>query len=782
MDVRNLFSKLRDMKPSLSKTVVDVLVTNVNSNMVKDMSKDKLFELMYETALYQTTENGELEYQHLALRIQLYRLYQKTPEKFSDCIDTIAEHDCIFTGTNMNLLDPKFITFVRDNKNYLNSLVNTSKDLKLNTFGLETLKNKYLLRLSDKTIVERPQYLFMRVAIAFALARKDSHEKTLKYIKETYNDISDLKYTHATPTLFNAGTNRPQLASCFLQHMKGDSILDIYMTMAESAMISKHAGGIGMNIHNIRADGTYIKGTGGHSNGIVPMCKVFNETARYVDQGGGKRNGSIAMYLEPWHGDIIAFLHMRKNNTPNDLAARDLFLALWMPDLFYKRIKNNEQWSLFCPHEAPGLSDVYGEEFETLYCKYEKRKKFRKQISARELWKEIISVKMETGLPYIVNKDHCNKKSNHKHLGTIKSSNLCAEIVEFTSPDEVAVCNLASMNLSYFVQKQNDQNKVFNFEDFAKTVKKVTRNLNRVININYYPIEEAKNSNMKHRPIGIGVQGFADTLLMMRYPWSSKEAKQFNKDVFETMYYAAMEASIELAEEDERKTGKPGYYASFPGSPLSKGQFQFDLWDVKPSNRYDWDALRKRVMKSGAKNSLLIALMPTASTSQILGNNECFEPFTSNLYVRQTNSGQHIIYNKHLIKYLKKNGYWYKGIVDDLIKHDGSVQWMSNLPVAGKELFKTSWEMTSKTSKGVEVPNRVLLEFSADRAPFVCQSQSLNTYIANPNMGKISKVLLYAWQIGLKTGNYYMHFTTKGAVKFAVKTNTNKTECLSCGS
>lgn len=775
MDVHSLYSQLRNTKPSLHHVDINVLSTKVNNNKVEDMSDEKLLELMYDTALYQTTEDGELEYQHLALRIQLFRLYKKTAEKFSDCVDIIAKHNCIFTGTNMNLLDPTLITFVRDNKDYLNLLINPNKDLKLNTFGLETLKTKYLLRLSDKTIVERPQYLFMRVAVAFALKKNGSHKDTLKFINETYNDISDLKYTHATPTLFNAGTNRPQLASCFLQHMKGDSIYDIYRTMTESAMISKHAGGIGINIHNVRADGTYIKGTGGHSNGLVPMCKVFNETARYVDQGGGKRNGSIAMYLEPWHGDIIAFLHMRKNNTPNDLAARDLFLALWMPDLFYQRVENNEPWSLFCPHEAPGLSDVYGEDFETLYCKYETNKKFRKQIPARELWKEIISVKMETGLPYIVNKDHCNKKSNHKHLGTIKSSNLCAEIVEFTSPDEVAVCNLASMNLSYFVQ-----NGVFDFNEFAKTVKKVTRNLNLVIDINYYPIEEARNSNMKHRPIGIGVQGFADTLLMMRYAWSSKEAKQFNKDVFETMYYAAMEASIELAEEDERKTGQPGHYASFPGSPLSKGKFQFDLWDVKPSDRYDWDALRKRVMKSGAKNSLLIALMPTASTSQILGNNECFEPFTSNLYVRQTNSGQHIIYNKHLIKYLKQNGYWYKGIVDDLIKHDGSVQWMPNLSVEGRELFKTSWEMTSKTSKGVEVPNRVLLELSTDRAPFVCQSQSLNTYIANPSMGKISKVLFYAWKMGLKTGNYYMHFTTKGAVKFAVK--TNNTECLSCGS
>ncbi|HNC31786.1 MAG TPA: ribonucleoside-diphosphate reductase subunit alpha, partial [Cyclobacteriaceae bacterium] len=550
----------------------------------------------------------------------------------------------------------------------------------------------------------------------------------------TYNLMSERWFTHATPTLFNAGTPKPQMSSCFLLTMKDDSIEGIYDTLKQCAKISQSAGGIGLSIHNVRATGSYIKGTNGTSNGIVPMLRVFNDTARYVDQGGGKRKGSFAVYLEPWHADVYEFLELKRNHGKEELRARDLFFALWIPDLFMKRVKENGQWSLFCPNEAPGLSDCWGEEFEKLYTRYESEGRARKTIRAQELWAEVIKSQIETGTPYMLYKDACNAKSNQKNLGTIKSSNLCTEIVEYTSADEVAVCNLASIALPRFIDKGK-----FDHDKLFEIAYVITKNLNKIIDRNYYPVPEARRSNLRHRPIGIGVQGLADAFILMRYPFDSPEAVQLNKDVFETIYYASMTASKDLAKEE-------GYYETYPGSPVSQGIFQFDMWGVTPSNRWEWDVLKEEVKKYGVRNSLLLAPMPTASTSQILGNNECFEPYTSNIYTRRVLSGEYIVVNKHLMKDLVRLGLWNEELKNKIIANKGSVQNIDEIPDNIKDLYKTVWEISQK----------VIINMAADRGAYICQSQSLNIHIQDPNIGKLSSMHIYAWEKGLKTGMYYL--------------------------
>jgi ribonucleoside-diphosphate reductase alpha chain len=552
--------------------------------------------------------------------------------------------------------------------------------------------------------------------------------------------MSEKWFIHATPTLFNAGTPKPQLSSCFLLSMTEDSISGIFETLTRCAKISQSAGGIGLSIHNIRAQGSYIKGTGGTSNGIIPMLKVFNDTARYVDQGGGKRKGAFAVYLEPWHADILDFLELKKNHGKEEMRARDLFYAMWVSDLFMERVKADADWSLFCPNEAPGLHDCYGGEFEALYHKYEKEGRARKVIKAQDLWFAILESQIETGTPYILYKDAANKKSNQKNLGTIRSSNLCTEIMEYTSKDEVAVCNLASINLSKFVE-----NKTFDFEKLYEIGRVVTKNLNKVIDVNYYPVKEAYNSNMRHRPIGIGVQGLADAFIMMGYPFDSVEARQLNKEIFETLYFASLTESNSIASKD-------GHYESYKGSPVSKGELQFDMWGVTPTDRWDWDSLRKEIKKHGIRNSLLLAPMPTASTSQILGNNECFEPYTSNIYTRRTLSGEYIIVNKHLLKDLIKLDLWNEEMKQQLMAANGSIQNIPEIPKEMKDLYKTAYELSQK----------VIIDMSADRGAFICQSQSLNLFVENPNFGKLSSMHFYGWEKGLKTGMYYLR--SKAAV------------------
>jgi ribonucleoside-diphosphate reductase alpha subunit len=623
----------------------------------------------------------------------------------------------------------------------LDAAILYDRDFSYDFFGFKTLERSYLMKVDGK-VVERPQHLLMRVAVGI-------HGEDIPAAIETYNLLSEKWFTHATPTLFNAGTPKPQLSSCFLLTMKDDSIDGIYDTLKQTAKISQSAGGIGLSIHNVRAKGSYIKGTGGTSNGIVPMLRNFDMTARYVDQGGGKRKGSFAIYLEPWHADVFDFLELKKNHGKEEMRARDLFYAMWIPDLFMKRIENNEMWSLFCPNEAPGMADCYGEEFERLYEKYEKEGKARRQVKAQDLWFEILEAQIETGTPYMLYKDAANRKSNQKHLGTIKSSNLCTEIIEYTSPDEVAVCNLASIALPKFVTEDGK----FDHQKLYEITKVVTRNLNKVIDVNYYPVIEARNSNMRHRPIGIGVQGLADAFILLRMPFDSEEARGLNKDIHETIYFAAMEASMELSKLN-------GPYETFKGSPVSKGIFQFDMWGVTPdSGRWDWENLKKEVKQNGVRNSLLLAPMPTASTSQILGNNECFEPYTSNIYTRRTLSGEFIIANKHLMKDLIGLGMWNENMRQKLIATNGSVQPIAEIPQNIKDIYKTVWEISQKA----------IIDMSADRGAYICQSQSLNIHLTDPNFGKLTSMHFYAWKKGLKTGMYYLRSTAAAdAIKFTL--------------
>ena len=644
-------------------------------------------------------------------------------------------------GQNAPLISKETWKVIKEHAAELDEAIIYDRDFSYDFFGFKTLERSYLMKIDGKT-VERPQHMLMRVAVGI-------HGSDVPAAIETYNLMSEKWFTHATPTLFNAGTPKPQLSSCFLLTMKDDSIDGIYDTLKQCAKISQSAGGIGLSIHNIRAKGSYIKGTGGSSNGIVPMLRNFDMTARYVDQGGGKRKGSFAVYLEPWHADIFDFLDLKKNHGKDEMRARDLFYALWIPDLFMQRVENNEMWSLFCPNEAPGLADVWGEDFERLYLKYESENKFRRQVKAQDLWFEVLESQIETGTPYILYKDAANRKSNQKNLGTIKSSNLCTEIIEYTAPDEVAVCNLASLALPKFV---TDDGK-FDHQKLYEITKVATRNLNKVIDVNYYPVEEARKSNMRHRPIGLGVQGLADAFIMLRMPFDSEEARGLNRDIFETIYFAAMEASMEEAK-------KNGPYETFKGSPVSKGIFQFDMWGVTPSSgRWNWEKLKQDVKQHGVRNSLLVAPMPTASTSQILGNNECFEPYTSNVYTRRTLSGDFIVANKHLMKDLISAGLWSETMRQKLINTNGSVQSIPEIPQNLKDIYKTVWEISQKS----------IIDMSADRGAYICQSQSLNIHLTDPNFGKLTSMHFYAWKKGLKTGMYYLRSTAAAdAIKFTL--------------
>ncbi|HCR53480.1 MAG TPA: ribonucleoside-diphosphate reductase subunit alpha [Cytophagales bacterium] len=721
---------------------VEVAMKVING-LYDGVSTQELDNLAAEIAATMTTKHPD--FAKLAARIAVSNLHKTTSKSFSNTMKRLYQYIDPKTGQNAPLISKETWKVIKTNAAELDAAIIYDRDFSYDYFGFKTLERSYLMKMDGK-VVERPQHLLMRVAVGI-------HGEDIPAAIETYNLLSEKWFTHATPTLFNAGTPKPQLSSCFLLSMKDDSIDGIYDTLKNCAKISQSAGGIGLSIHNIRAKGSYIKGTGGTSNGIVPMLRNFDMTARYVDQGGGKRKGSFAMYLEPWHADVFEFLELKKNHGKEEMRARDLFLALWIPDLFMKRVENNEMWSLFCPNEAPGLADCYGEEFERLYEKYENEGKARKQVKAQDLWFEVLEAQIETGTPYMLYKDAANKKSNQKNLGTIKSSNLCTEIIEYTSPDEIAVCNLASIALPKFVSEDGK----FDHQRLYEITKVITKNLNKVIDINYYPVPEARNSNLRHRPIGIGVQGLADAFILLRMPFDSEEARGLNKDIHETIYFAAMEASMELAKEH-------GPYESYKGSPVSKGIFQFDMWGVTPSSgRWNWDGLKKEVKQNGVRNSLLLAPMPTASTSQILGNNECFEPYTSNIYSRRTLSGDFIIVNKHLMKDLIELGLWDDTMRQKLIAANGSVQAIPEIPQHIKDIYKTVWEISQKA----------IIDMSADRGAFICQSQSLNIHITDPNFGKLTSMHFYAWKKGLKTGMYYLRSTAAAdAIKFTLDKNT----------
>jgi len=681
------------------------------------------------------------DYALLASRIAVSNLHKNTKKSFSQTIKDLYDYIDPKTGKNAGLIAEDVYEIVMSNAPELDSAIIYDRDFQFDYFGFKTLERSYLLKLKGQ-VVERPQHLFMRVAVGI-------HKADLDEVVKTYNMISEGWFTHATPTLFNAGTPKPQMSSCFLLQMKDDSIPGIYDTLKQTALISQSAGGIGLSIHNVRAKGSYIRGTNGTSNGIVPMLRVFNDTARYVDQGGGKRKGSFAIYLEPWHADVFEFLDLRKNHGKEEVRARDLFYALWIPDLFMKRVKENGKWTLMCPNECPGLSDCWGEEFEALYTKYETEGKGRETINAQDLWYKILESQIETGNPYMLYKDAANRKSNQQNLGTIKSSNLCTEIIEYTSPDEIAVCNLGSIALPKFIKDgEFDHNKLF------EVSYQLTVNLNKVIDQNYYPVPETRTSNMRHRPIVIGVQGLADAFILMRFPFDSDEAKALNREIFETIYYAACTASKDLARRD-------GAYETFPGSPASKGILQFDMWNVTPTNRWEWGVLKEEIMKYGMRNSLLMAPMPTASTAQILGNNECFEPYTTNIYSRRTLAGEFIVVNKHLLKDLVNLGIWNDGLKNKLLAANGSVQNIEEIPANLKALYKTAWELSQ----------RVVVDMSADRGAYICQSQSLNVFMENANYGKLTSMHFYAWEKGLKTGMYYLR--TKAATD-AIKFTVNK--------
>lgn len=715
------------------------IAKKVISGIYDGVSTIELDNLAAETAASMTTLHPD--YAKLAARIAISNLHKVTSKSFSNTMKRLYTYIDPKTGENASLIAKDVYGVIKKNAALLDSTIIYDRDFSYDFFGFKTLERSYLMKLDGK-IVERPQHMLMRVAIGI-------HKEDIESAIETYNLLSEKWFTHATPTLFNAGTPKPQLSSCFLLTMQDDSIDGIYDTLKQCAKISQSAGGIGLSIHNIRSKGSYIKGTNGVSNGIVPMLRNFDMTARYVDQGGGKRKGSFAIYLEPWHPDIFDFLELKKNHGKEELRARDLFYALWIPDLFMKRVKENGEWSLFCPNECPGLAENYGEDFEKLYMKYESEGREKKRVKAQDLWFEVLEAQIETGTPYMLYKDAANKKSNQKNLGTIKSSNLCTEIIEYTSPDEVAVCNLASIALPKFV----DEDASFDHQRLFDITYVITKNLNKVIDINYYPIEQARNSNMRHRPIGIGVQGLADTFIKMKMPFDSPGARQLNKEIHETIYFAAMTASKDLAKKD-------GAYETFKGSPVSKGIFQFDMWGVTPdSNRWDWMELKREVKKHGVRNSLLLAPMPTASTSQILGNNECFEPYTSNIYTRRVLSGEFIVVNKHLMKDLIQLGMWDDNMKNRIMQANGSVQTIPEIPDNIKTLYKTVWEISQKA----------IIDMSADRGAYICQSQSLNIHLQEPNFGKMTSMHFYAWEKGLKTGMYYLRTKAAAdAIKFTI--------------
>ncbi len=703
----------------------------------------ELDNLAAEIAASLTTKHPD--YALLASRIAISNLHKNTKKSFSETMKDLYTYTNPKTGQRSSLIARDIYKIIEKNADILDSTIIYDRDFDYDYFGFKTLEKGYLLKINGK-VVERPQHMLMRVAVGI-------HREDIEAAIEAYHLMSGRWYTHATPTLFNAGTPKPQLSSCFLLQMKDDSIEGIYDTLKQCAKISQSAGGIGLSIHNVRATGSYIRGSSGTSNGIVPMLRVFNDTARYVDQGGGKRKGAFAIYLEPWHSDVFEFLELKKNHGKEEMKARDLFFALWIPDLFMKRVEENGQWSLFCPNEAKGLAEVWGEEFEALYEKYEKEGKARKTVKAQELWAAILESQIETGTPYMLYKDAANRKSNQKNLGTIKSSNLCTEIMEYTSPDEVAVCNLASVALSRFViDGQFDHQKLYDVTYV------VTKNLNKVIDINYYPVEEAKRSNFRHRPIGIGVQGLADVFILLRLPFDSEEAKKLNTEIFETLYFAALTSSKDLAKTQ-------GAYETFQGSPASQGVLQYDMWGVQPTPRWDWASLKQDIKQHGLRNSLLLAPMPTASTSQILGNNECIEPYTSNLYNRRVLSGEFIVVNKYLLKDLVDMGIWNGKIKDKMILANGSVQDIEEIPQNIKDIYKTVWELKQRT----------LIDMAADRGAFICQSQSLNIFIPEPNFAKLTSMHFYAWKKGLKTGMYYLRTKAAAdAIKFTVMNDEKK--------
>ncbi|MGF7073949.1 ribonucleoside-diphosphate reductase subunit alpha [Mucilaginibacter sp. 3215] len=720
----------------VAKKVIEGLFDGVTTS--------ELDNLAAETAASLTTKHPD--YALLASRIAVSNLHKNTIKSFSETMRLLHEYVDKKTGKDASLIADDVWEVIKENAELLDSTIIYDRDFGFDYFGFKTLEKSYLLKIDGK-IAERPQHLFMRVSVGI-------HKHDIESAIKTYHLMSERWFTHATPTLFNAGTPKPQMSSCFLLTMKDDSIEGIYDTLKQTAKISQSAGGIGLSIHNVRATGSYISGTNGTSNGIIPMLRVFNDTARYVDQGGGKRKGAFAVYLEPWHADIFEFLDLRKNHGKEEMRARDLFYALWVSDLFMQRVEANEDWSLFCPHEAPGLADCWGKEFEELYTKYEKEGRQRRTVKAQELWFAVLDAQVETGTPYLLYKDAANGKSNQQNLGTIKSSNLCTEIIEYTDANEVAVCNLASLALPRYIS-----NGAFDHDKLYEVTYQATINLNRIIDGNYYPVKEAEYSNLRHRPIGLGVQGLADTFIQLRMPFESDEAKKLNIEIFETIYFAAMTASKDMAIKD-------GAYETFKGSPLSQGKFQFDLWGVKPeSGRWDWENLRLDVMNHGVRNSLLVAPMPTASTSQILGNNECFEPYTSNIYTRRVLSGEFIVVNKYLLRDLVNLGLWSTSMKDKIISANGSIQEIAEIPADIKALYKTVWE----------IKMRSIIDMAADRGAYICQSQSLNLFINSPNASKLTSMHFYAWKKGLKTGMYYLRTQAASqAVKFTVENQGGK--------
>ncbi|XP_045494966.1 ribonucleoside-diphosphate reductase large subunit [Colias croceus] len=775
--IDKITSRIKKLCYGLNMDFVDpVSITlKVISGIYSGVTTVELDNLAAETAATMTTDHPD--YAVLAARLAISNLHKETKKHFSDVVSDLYHFVNPYTKKKSPMISEFHYNIVINNKERLDSAIVYDRDFKYNYFGFKTLERSYLLKINNK-VAERPQHMLMRVAIGI-------HGEDIDAAIDTYNLMSEKYFTHASPTLFSAATPRPQLSSCFLIAMKDDSIEGIYDTLKQTALISKSAGGIGLHVHCIRAKGTYIAGTNGVSNGLVPMLRVYNNTARYVDQGGNKRPGAFAIYLEPWHADIFEFLDLRKNTGKEEVRARELFYALWIPDLFMKRVENNEMWSIMCPHDSPGLADCCGEEFEKLYEKYEEEKRFVKQVRAQMLWKAIIEAQVETGTPYMLYKDACNRKSNQKNLGTIKCSNLCTEIVEYTSADEVAVCNLASIALNMFV----NEDKTYNFEKLKEVTKTITRNLNKIIDVNFYPIPEAKNSNLRHRPIGIGVQGLADAFVLMRIPYESEKALKLNQQIFETIYYGALEASCELAE-------KEGVYNTYEGSPVSQGILQYDMWDKTPTDLWDWTVLKEKIAQHGIRNSLLLAPMPTASTAQILGNNESFEPFTSNIYQRRVLSGEFQVVNHHLLRDLTQADLWDEDMKNLIIHNNGSIQNIEVIPKEIRDLYKTVWEISVKTT----------IQMAADRGAFIDQSQSFNIHVADPNYGKLTSIHFYAWKMGLKTGMYYLRTKpAANAIQFTVDKSKvkvtngksekeeadmsmiacsllNKDQCLSCGS
>tara|TARA_R110002073_G_scaffold279026_1_gene442915 strand:- start:163549 stop:166008 length:2460 start_codon:yes stop_codon:yes gene_type:complete len=732
-------ARVRKMCYGLNKLVDPVKVAmRVIEGLYDGVTTSELDNLAAEIAATMTVQHPD--YAKLAARITVSNLHKNTKKSFSETMTDLYVYVNPRTGKKAPMVADDVYEIIMANAEKLDSTIIYNRDFGYDYFGFKTLERSYLLRVNGE-IVERPQHMLMRVSIGI-------HLNDIDAAIETYELMSKKYFTHATPTLFNAGTPKPQMSSCFLLQMQDDSIDGIYDTLKQTAKISQSAGGIGLSLHNIRATGSYIRGTNGTSNGIVPMLKVYNDTARYVDQGGGKRKGSFAMYLEPWHADVFDFLDLRKNHGKEEMRARDLFYAMWIPDLFMKRVQEDAEWTLMCPNECPHLFDTYGDEFEKLYESYEKVGKGRKTIKARHLWEKILEAQIETGTPYMLYKDAVNRKTNQKNLGVIRSSNLCTEIMEYTAHDEVAVCNLASIAMPMFISEDADGKKFFNHKKLFDVTKKVTRNLDTVIDRNYYPVKEAENSNFRHRPIGLGIQGLADAFITLRLPFTSEEAKELNKDIFETLYFAAVTSSMEIA-----KAKEP--YSTFKGSPMSEGEFQFNMWNVSEddlSGRWDWKKLRKQVVKHGVRNSLLVAPMPTASTSQILGNNEAFEPYTSNIYTRRVLSGEFIIVNKHLLEDLVELNLWNNSMKEDIMRANGSIQHIAAIPQELKELYKTVWELSMKD----------IIDMARHRGYFIDQSQSLNLFMQDPDFAKLTSMHFYGWKSGLKTGMYYLR--TKSAV------------------